>query len=435
MNLDQFKKLQKKKQLPDMPGVYFFRKGKEILYIGKATSLRSRVRSYFSDDLIQTRGMFICDMVSLATSITHEETTSVLEALILEANLIKQYLPKYNTKEKDNKSFNFVIITEEEYPRVLVIRGRDLEHMKTLGEVKAKYQFGPFMNGSALQEALKIIRKIFPYRDTCIPNSGKPCFNAQLGLCPGVCAGTITKQEYAKHINHIKLFFEGKKTALKKVLSKEMNQYANLLQFEKAQEVKRQLFAIDHIKDVSLIKDEYRTESIANIQSTDSGSLPFRIESYDIAHTSGVNVTGVMVVVEDGLAKKADYRMFKIRGGFGNNDTASLKEIITRRLKHDEWPKPDIMLIDGGKGQYSAAKEALEKAGIVVDTDITLLSIVKDEKHQPKMFLGQKEDVAKKHKKALLLANAEAHRFTLQFHRKLRSKSMFGNAAPKHKKI
>jgi excinuclease UvrABC nuclease subunit len=157
MNLDDFKKL----NLPDGPGVYFFKKGVDTLYIGKATSLRDRVRSYFNDDLIQTRGRLLVDMVTQADTITFQETDSVLEAFILESELIKKYLPRYNTKEKDNKSFNYVVITKEEFPRVLVVRGRNLEQANQAGSTKQEQidalgfeytdVFGPFPFGAELR--------------------------------------------------------------------------------------------------------------------------------------------------------------------------------------------------------------------------------------------------------------------------------------------
>jgi excinuclease ABC subunit C len=172
--------------LPDTPGCYFFRDAdNKILYIGKATSLKSRVRSYFDTDLINTRGLKVVSMVKAASSVTFTETQSVLEALILEAQLIKQHQPYFNTKEKDDKSFYGVVITKEDFPRVLLVRMRDLE--KKVPVELQKYIFGPFTNGNSIKEALKITRKIFPFRDKCEIGQSKPCFNAQLGLCPGVC--------------------------------------------------------------------------------------------------------------------------------------------------------------------------------------------------------------------------------------------------------
>ena len=192
------KKLNKK--LPDHPGVYIFRGPKrEILYIGKATSLKSRVASYFRRNLMETRGPIIVGMVEVAKTVDFIETDSVLEALILEAHLIKKHQPSFNTKEKDNKSFNYVVITKEDFPRVMTMRGRELGELNLKPNTSnLKAVFGPFPQGSVLREALKIVRKIFPFSDNCRPNQGKSCFNAQIGLCPGVCAGTISKAEYAK---------------------------------------------------------------------------------------------------------------------------------------------------------------------------------------------------------------------------------------------
>ena len=193
----------KKQRLPDAPGVYFFKLGKEILYIGKATSLKDRVKSYFSKDLIATRGPLIVDMVFKADKIDFIKTNSVLEALILENNLIKKHLPKYNTKEKDDKSYSYIVITKEEYPRVLIVRGKELK----LGLPYAvRSQFGPYPNASQLRESLSIIRKIFTYRDKCEPNQTKPCFNYQIGLCPGTCFNLISSKDYLKIIKNIELF-------------------------------------------------------------------------------------------------------------------------------------------------------------------------------------------------------------------------------------
>ena len=202
----------KKFELPDAPGVYLFKNKRDVLYVGKATSLQDRVKSYFSNDLIQTRGPLLVDMIYKADKIDFIKTSSVLEAIILEVNLIKKYQPKYNTKEKDNKSFNYVIITKEDFPRVLIVRGREIENGL---DYKIKNKFGPFTNGESLRTILKIIRKIFPFRDKCEPLSGKPCFNKQLGLCPGVCDGSINKEDYLKVIKKIELLLSGKINSLK----------------------------------------------------------------------------------------------------------------------------------------------------------------------------------------------------------------------------
>ncbi len=165
------------KNMPDKPGVYFFLSEKaqgvpsdkkQILYIGKATSLRDRVKSYFGDDLISTRGPLLVDMITRAQDVVWQETDSVLEALILEAQLIKKYQPFYNTKEKDNRSFNYVVITKETFPRVLIIRGRTLDIAQQKKELGVKYTFGPFPHANALRVALRIIRKMFPFVEKTI---------------------------------------------------------------------------------------------------------------------------------------------------------------------------------------------------------------------------------------------------------------------------
>lgn len=382
--------------LPELPGVYYFKKGNDILYIGRATSLRDRVKSYFADDLIHTRGPLLIDMVTNAERIEWKETDSVLEAIILEANEIKKYLPYFNTKEKDGKSFYFIVMTDEDFPAILLIREKNLE------KDKYKKTFGPFPHGGILVDALKIIRKIFPYRDKCIPNSGKPCFNAQIGLCPGVCVGKVSKSDYAKTIKHITLLLEGKKEMLLKTLEKEMTEYAEAQEFEKAEKAKKTLFAVTHVHDMSLIREE------SNIPQDG-----FRIEAYDVAHLGGKNAAGVMVVAYDDKMDRGAYRKFRIRHGEGPHEVASLTEVIKRRLNHPEWQLPDLVVVDGNEVQRKTA-EALFKP-------IPVVSVVKNEKHKPKAIIGD-PDLIEKYQKVILLANSEAHRFSITYHRLLRSR-------------
>ncbi len=398
----------KKAKLPDAPGVYYFKKGRKILYIGKATSLKDRVRSYFANDLLQTRGSRIISMVVEADSISYKQTDSVLEALILEAAEIKKHQPIFNIKEKDDKSFNYVVITKEDYPRVLVVRGRDLLQKKF--DYKIRETFGPFTYGAQLKEAMKIVRKMFPYRDKCELESKRECFNYQLGLCPGVCIGAVSKQDYAKTIRHIILFFSGNKKRLVSTLKKEMNAFAKAQKFEKAQEIKKQLFALDHIRDVSLLKSDI-PQSI--------GEGKFRIEAYDIAHISGTNTVGVMTVVSNGEVDKNEYRKFKIMGVGKDvaNDIANLKEILRRRLTHEEWQIPNLIVVDGSTAQINAAKAILKEKNL----NIELVAVVKDDRHKAREILGDKE-IVERWGKAILLANLEAHRFAIAFHRKLRGK-------------
>lgn len=343
----------------------------------------------------------IAKMLEEAEKIEFIETDSVLEALILEASQIKKYQPIYNSKEKDDKSYNYVTFTQENFPQIIITRGSGT--------------YGPFPHGGELKEALKIIRKIFPYRDTCTPceasaKQGKPCkscFYAQIGLCPGVCTGWISKKDYRKIIYHLKLFFEAKKPKLIKSLEKEMKLFAKEQKFEEAEKVKRQIFSLKHIQDIALIKENLTTN---NRQPT-----TFRIEAYDIAHISGKYVVGVMVVVENGELNKSQYRKFRICDD-QNNDTANLKEVLTRRLAHPEWRFPNLIVVDGGKGQLNATKEVLKKTGLNID----VVSVVKDEKHKARGILGDGQSRALT--RVIFLANSEAHRFAIAFHRKLRGK-------------
>jgi excinuclease ABC subunit C len=392
--------------LPDAPGVYFFRDSEgNILYIGKATSLRDRVRSYFNPDLMQQRGLRLVSMVTSAGTVTFQETGSVLEALLLESKLIKEHSPVYNAKEKDNKSFSCVVITKERFSRVLIMRIRDFEKRFARNEVREVY--GPFASLSQLREAMKIIRRMFPYRDLCQENQGKPCFSAQIGLCPGVCTGTVSEEEYKRHIGNIKKLFEGKKTEIKRDLEKQMKEYAKSGAFEKAIQARNTLFALDHIKDISLIKDE-------DIMSFKDAA--FRIEAYDVAHISGTDRVGAMVVVEGREKAASEYRRFKLPEKT-NDDYEGLREIMLRRFNHKEWRYPDLIVIDGGVGHKQTAEKVLASLGLL----IPIVSVVKDERHKPKDILGRAEHVDN-HKKEILLANQEAHRFAIGYHKVLRNK-------------
>ncbi len=390
-----------KANLPDNPGVYFFRdKTGKILYIGRATSLHDRVKSYFAIDLIATRGPLLVDMVTQATEITYQETDSVLEAIILESNLIKEHQPYFNTKEKDNKSYNYVVITDEEFPRVMIVRGRELEMGN---KVTIKAQFGPYPQGALLKEALRIIRKIFPFRDakSLIPH--QESFYRSLGLSPDT-ASPEAKKEYQRTIRNLTLFFQGKKHELMRMLEKEMKEHAEKQEFEKAEGIKRTHYALMHIQDVALIKSE---------KESTNGNTNFRIESYDIAHMSGKNKVGVMIVLSDGEVDKAEYRKFKISKET-NDDVGGLKEMLTRRFAHTEWRLPDLIVIDGGISQRNAAVEIIKS--------IPIVSVVKDDKHKAHHILGD-EKIIESHKMSIIKANAEAHRFAIAYHKNLRKRN------------
>lgn len=405
-DLDQY-------ELPDAPGIYRFYKGRTLLYVGKATSLKDRVRSYFGKNLGKGRGVRITHMVQEATTLAWEVTDSVLEALILEAQQIKKHQPPYNAREKDNKSYNYLVITNEPFPRVLVVRGRELFLSWKDEDIKKLY--GPFPEGGSLKVALKLVRKIFPFRDACVPAHAqklpKPCFNRQIGLCPGVCDGSCTAAQYQKIIRNIALLFSGKKRALVAALERDMRAAAREEAFELAAELRRQVYALTHIHDVALIKSD--------MHSSGGESNALRFEAYDVAHTAGSSPVGVMTVVEHGEAQPSSYRKFLIRT-VANDDTKALREILERRLAHTEWRFPDVFVIDGGKGQLRIAQDILRKHHI----QTPVVSVLKDEHHKPKEILG---DATKKklYEREILLANAEAHRFAISFHRKKMRRALF----------
>jgi len=398
--------LKKLNKLPDTPGVYLFKKNGSVLYIGKATSLRDRVKSYFANDLSLRRGLKITKMIQDATDIDWQETDSVLEALILEANLIKKYKPEANTLGKDNKSYNHVVITDEEYPRIILVREHDLQYKENLG-FDIKYQFGPFPHALQLKEALKIIRKIFPFRgekDLVKKEvKRKSALNVELGLSPDF--SVVSKSDYQKTIRNIKMFFEGKKESLLKKLEKEMKDNVKKQEFEKADKTKRQIFALSHIQDIALLKEQ-------NISGVS------RIEAYDVAHLSGTNRVGVMTVIENGMIKKQEYKKFNIKTEKGG-DTGALREILERRFNHEEWRLPKIIVVDGGKAQKNTAEKVLAD----FEYQISVIAATKDERHRVKGFLGN-SDIVLDNERDILLANSEAHRFAVRFHDQKRRKSM-----------
>lgn len=413
-----------KYDLPDVPGVYLFTQGrgkaKKVLYVGKATSLRDRTRSYFDIDLIATRGPRIVDMVTSSDGLSFETTPTVLEALVRESALIREHRPKANVEGKDDKTFLYAVITDEEIPRVLAIRGGEIDFKKKFvlsQNLKLKDIHGPFPSGYQLREGLRLIRKIFPFFDTPKPvgDASKHIrarveFNRQIGQYPR----DMDRLAYMRSIRNVSLFLSGRVKTLRKTLEADMKKSAKDERFEDALVSRKQLFALDHIQDVSLIREEWRNEREDSTR---------RIEAYDTAHISGTNAIGVMVVVEGGVPVKTAYRTFRIQGRGAkslNDDIASLKEILNRRFGHPEWPYPKVIVTDGGKTHKKAAEDTLKELGL----RIPVASVVKDEKHRPREIIGGMR--AGISDADAVLANSEAHRFSLSRHREARRRSMRG---------
>lgn len=400
------------KNIPETPGVYLMKGSKgRFLYIGKAANLRRRVSSYFA----KANDARIEKLLSEVKKIDYKKTDSILEALILEAELIKKYQPRFNIKEKDDKSFLYIEITDEEFPRILLVRGK---------ESVGKASYGPFVLASSVREALRILRKIFTWNSHPAKEVGKakrPCFNFEVGLCPGTCVGAVSPRDYLKTIRNLKLFFKGKKKKLVVGLEREMKTASRNLEFEKAEKLRRQLFALKHIRDTALISDE--KSQISNLKT----QKLFRIEGYDISNISGTSAVGSMVVFSSGGASggiglepnKSEYRKFKVRTVRRPDDVGMLREILRRRFKND-WPLPYLILIDGGKGQVNVVKDVLAEAGL----KIPVVGIAKGPKRKKNEFIGKIPKWVDE--KMLIRVRDEAHRFALSYHRKLRSDRMRG---------
>jgi excinuclease ABC subunit C len=385
---------------PEVPGVYIMKDiSGEILYVGKAGNLKKRVSSYF----YKSHNRRIEKLVQEIKEIEYLETDSVLEALILEAELIKKYEPLYNIKDKDDKSFLFVEISNDDLPQVRLVRGKS----NIEGE-----RFGPYTNASDLRKAMRILRKIFPYSIHSPKKYGsykRPCLDYEIGLCPGTCNGSVDKKRYKKNVNGLKQVLRGKKKNLVEKLKKEMKKLSDNQNFEEAASLKKQIFALEHINDTALIS-ESQLGGVGNPQ------VGGRIEGYDISNISGTSAVGSMVVFEGGRPKKSDYRKFKIRTIRKQDDTGMMKETLRRRLKHEEWPLPDLVLIDGGKGQVNAALEVFSENGI----SVPIVGIAKGPERKKNDFVGKIPEGF--NKEVLIKVRDEAHRFAIEYHRKLRKK-------------
>lgn len=403
------------KRLPDTPGVYMMKDAKgKLLYIGKAGNLKRRVSSYF----LRPHDARIERLVSRIAMIDHKDTDSALEALILESALIKKHQPPFNIREKDDKSFLYVGITKEEFPRVLPLRGKELEDR---GTPPLRKVFGPFVSSSSVREALRITRRIFPWSVHPPEKVGKmkrPCFDHGIGLCPGTCTGAIEKREYMKTVRNVERFFSGEKKKIVAELEKEMHRAAKALEFEKAEKTKRQLFALQHIHDTALIFDD-------KFQITNNRSqTQKRIEGYDISNISGTDSVGSMVVFVQNVPAKQEYKKFIIRTVAGANDIAMLREMLVRRFSHTPkesgWTYPDLVLVDGGKGQVNAAKRVLEEKKIA----IPVLGIAKGPERKRNDVIGAVP--AWTDTKTLERVRDEAHRFAITFHKKRRGVTFLG---------
>lgn len=406
------KLLNRVNSLPDHPGVYFFLNEKsEILYIGKATSLQDRVSNYFKNRLTEQKEQ----MISEARDLKFELTDTVLEALILETNYIKKYKPKYNILQRDDRSMAYLVFTREKYPRLIILRARQLEKTfdpKNPNKPKFKIQkkFGPFFASSTIEKILKLLRPIIIFR-TCSNKPEKVCFYARINQCPLHNKIPLTEQEYRKNLKKISDIFRGKTKQLINTLEKELKSLSSKQKYEDAIIVRDQIYSLKHINDISLIEEFSSSEKI-----------PKRLEAYDISHFGGKNAVGAFVVFSHGKPEKTQYRRFIIRAKNTYDDPLMIQEVLNRRLKHSEWMIPDFILIDGGKIQLNQAILALKK---FPEYSIDLVASAKGKDRKGSELFWANPDNEQKYDQKILQkliksAQAEAHHFAITFQKSKR---------------
>ena len=348
--------------LPKTPGVYFHKDGTgKIIYVGKAAVLRNRVRQYFQNSRI--RDPKTDALVAEIVDTDWIEVETEIDALFLEAEMIRRYMPPYNILLRDDKSLQFVRIDHKsDYPTVTFTR-RPLDD-------GAEY-YGPYVNGWQVKRALKYLRRIFPYAIKKQEGTLGSTLYQQIGLDPGVDSGKTSLKEYRSNLLKLGHYLRGERVALVRDIEKEMKQASRLADFERAAQLRNQMFSISALGKQIIFSDREfldlsKDRGLAGLQDLlGLAKPPRRIEGYDISHMSGTDTVASMVVFSQGMPEKTAYRKFKMRIP-GNNDFAHMNEVITRRLSEKNvkaWGLPDLFLIDGGKGQVSAALEARNAAG------------------------------------------------------------------------
>ena len=396
---------------PDSPGVYLIKdKAGKIIYIGKAKSLKKRLGSYLGGGLQAKTAAMISNALDIECRLTQTEGL----ALLLEAALIHKYEPRYNVVLRDDKSFPFVKITDEEFPAVCMTR--------KVGTDTGRY-FGPYTNAKLLRQALKVVRKYFSYR-SCKKMPRSPCIYYRIGLSPAPCAGKINKAEYARTIKSISLILEGKSENLIKKLTKEMRMKARQRKFEEAAALR------DKILSLSSLGAEYHIPQAALSDLKELlglKRLPMRIEGFDVSNIYGQEACASMVSFYDARPDKDNYRRFRIRAVKGIDDYAMIREAVARRysrLIKEGLPLPDLILIDGGRAHLLAGQRELMKLGLKAP----LVSIAKEEENI--YTTARIKPLRLSHDTPALnlirRVRNEAHRFALSYHHILRRKMLIG---------
>ena len=399
--------------VPDAAGVYLMKdKAGKIIYIGKAKSLRERLHTYLGRGLSSKT----IALMSKVSDIKYQLCPNESFALLLEAELVHKYRPQYNVSLRDDKSFPLIKITDEEFPAICLTRKKQADG--------GRY-FGPYTSAKLLKQALKIIRKNFPFR-SCKQLPKEECIYYRIGLSPAPCAGKINKKEYGQSIKNIILILEGKTDWLMKKLSRAMNLKAKNQEFEEAAKIRDQINSLSAIGQQaagSRAKDQL--QDLKKLLNLDK--LPQRIEAFDISNISGKEATGAMVSFYQGLADKNNYRRFRIKSVKGINDYDMLKEVIRRRylrVAMENLPIPDLILIDGGRSHLLVTDSEIKKLGL----NIPLVSIAKDREN---IYIKNKANPIKLNQDTAGLnlirrLRDEAHRFAIAYHHLLRRKKIIG---------
>ncbi len=438
------KRLENKlKDLPKEPGVYFHRDADgQIIYVGKAAVLRNRVRQYFQKS--RSRDPKTEALVAEIADVDWMVVESEMEALFLEAEMIRRYMPRYNILLRDDKSMTYIRIDyDSDYPTVTTTR-RPLDD-------GARY-FGPYLSSYGVRQALKLLRKIFPFATKRTPNQKRATLHYHLGLDPGLEEGRTSLEDYRANLRKLIAIIEGRRKSIEKDLEKDMKRLAKTSQFEEAAKVRNQLFALQRLnkqvifsdkefQDIS--KDHALNELVDLLRLQD---FPKRIEGYDISHMQGTDVVASMVVFTNGVSNKGEYRKFKTKKN-RNDDFYNMHETISRRLSdknRKQWGLPSLVLIDGGKGQLDAAIRARDEAGcsqlpfvglakreeqIVIKKDASRVQLNFDVLHQLGGFASETDEfilVNVPHStnltKLLQRIRDESHRFAVSYHSVLKTK-------------
>lgn len=418
------------RSLPDTPGVYLMKDAQgRVLYIGKAKSLKNRVSTYFHESYGDAR---LRAMIAKIEDVDTLQAPSEVDALLMEARLIKDVKPRYNDRLKDDKSFTMLAITKhDDFPKIWVRRETD--------DIEAE-MYGPFTSAGELRDAIRALQRVFKFATCEIEMRAddpkrrffRPCLLHAIGRCTAPCADRISKEKYAADVEAFRKVLLGKRAEVLDGLKERMKAASKALDFERAAELRDQVKALESLAkhaereflegDITPMDPREGLDALA--AALGLPTVPRTIEGVDIAHVQGSESVGSLVSFVDGIPFKSGYRRYRIRGVEGIDDYAMIKEVVTRRfrrLAEEERVFPDVLLIDGGVGQLNSAKEALDALGVVPPL---LLSLAKEE--ETLIRDGRPLDLPKSSPalRLMMYVRDEAHRFAQHYHHLLRGKAM-----------